>query len=88
MFLFVLSAWRDMALAQLKVTVTVCEGCWEQGKPAQRYAINFPGAPARRALDLCVDCAGPLEQFRPEEAHRQRRRVYSAEEIDVLRKRE
>ena len=76
-------------MAQLKVTVTVCEGCWEKNKPAQRYTIGFPSTPSRRALDLCIDCAEPLEQFRPEETQRQRRRrVYTPDEIDALRNRE
>ena len=79
---------RKIELAQVKVTVIVCEGCWDRDKPAQRYTIGFPNGPSRRAIDLCEDCAAPLERFRPEHTPKRGRRVYTPDEIESLLSRE
>lgn len=50
-------------MTKMRVTVTVCDVCGTEGKPAERYTIHYPHGGAHR-IDLCADDAAPLEHLR------------------------
>lgn len=79
-----------------KVTIVVCDKCGAQGADTASYEIRK--GPKRATLDLCGDCAAPVEELLalgpqtrsgPRSVRRTpRQNVTTIEEIEAMKKKD